>query len=370
MKILNTYLLAASLVFTAPSFAEQFSDIYKQYTAAIKQKKHPLSLALAKKALTLGEAKFAKNSENITNLQYNLADAYANNKKYLSAFKTMALVTESYKTLYGEHSEQLFQAILSQLDHYPNKRVHSVEDKDEILQPLVEQAIDIAEQLVTQKPDISHVIYYLLSKQISKKTIFPSVRNQATHYSQLAYEGLLNKLGSQHVQTLEAQFRLAGLEYNARKFHRAAELFEALVTNIESSIDTSHPYELLARGRLVNIYERIYESEKATEHCIAIGKMKPWEENLKPQPLFRLNPKYPKKAAMDNKQGLAKMSFSINEKGFVKDIQVIKSEGGREFEKESIAALKKWRYAPKFKNGKAVTATNLTVLLDFKMDKS
>lgn len=39
-------------------------------------------------------------------------------------------------------------------------------------------------------------------------------------------------------------------------------------------------------------------------------------------------------------------------------------KGGALFEKESIEALNKWRYAPKFENGKAVEAQS-SVQLDY-----
>lgn len=45
------------------------------------------------------------------------------------------------------------------------------------------------------------------------------------------------------------------------------------------------------------------------------------------------------------------------------------SEGGSGFEKESLKAIKKWRYAPKFVDGKAVAAPS-TVQLDYTLSKS
>ena len=60
------------------------------------------------------------------------------------------------------------------------------------------------------------------------------------------------------------------------------------------------------------------------------------------------------------------MTFDISASGFVENIQVIDSSSPL-FTKESIAALNKWRYAPKFENGQAVTATDIKVQLDYKI---
>ena len=45
---------------------------------------------------------------------------------------------------------------------------------------------------------------------------------------------------------------------------------------------------------------------------------------------------------------------------------IIESSGGKDFHKSALAALKKWRYAPKFEEGKAVNS-DASVQLDFKM---
>jgi TonB family protein len=98
--------------------------------------------------------------------------------------------------------------------------------------------------------------------------------------------------------------------------------------------------------------------------------MIPWQQNLDPMPLYRLEPKYPIDLAKRKKEGWAKMSFTIDEMGFVTDIQVLDVvNGGRNFGKESVKVLKKWRYAPKFENGQAVAATDMTVQMDFKLGK-
>jgi len=92
--------------------------------------------------------------------------------------------------------------------------------------------------------------------------------------------------------------------------------------------------------------------------------MTPWQEDIKPQPLFRLPPKYPTKMARNRKEGWVLLSFDISAYGFVENIAVLESSH-RGFEEVSKEALERWRYAPKFEDGQAVKAEDMRVQLDY-----
>ncbi|MCZ4339607.1 energy transducer TonB [Shewanella colwelliana] len=85
-------------------------------------------------------------------------------------------------------------------------------------------------------------------------------------------------------------------------------------------------------------------------------------------PIVRIEPQYPIAAARDGKEGWVQLSFTINELGGVEDVQVIKAEPKRVFDKEAKRALKKWKYKPKIVDGKALKQPGMTVQLDFKLD--
>ncbi|MCM2679826.1 energy transducer TonB [Echinimonas agarilytica] len=87
------------------------------------------------------------------------------------------------------------------------------------------------------------------------------------------------------------------------------------------------------------------------------------------QPIVRIEPKYPIKAARDGKEGYVIMRFTINELGGVDDIEVIEAQPKRVFDKEAKRALRKWKYKPKVVEGKAMKQFGLTVRLDFSLEK-
>lgn len=87
-------------------------------------------------------------------------------------------------------------------------------------------------------------------------------------------------------------------------------------------------------------------------------------------PIVRIEPKYPVQAARDGKEGFVQLSFTITETGEVDDVNVIKAEPKRIFDREAIRALQKWKYKPKIQDGKAVRQPGMTVELVFKLNKN
>lgn len=88
------------------------------------------------------------------------------------------------------------------------------------------------------------------------------------------------------------------------------------------------------------------------------------------RPIVRVNPKYPLKAIKKGIEGWVQLSFDINELGEVINVEVIDSQPQRIFDKEAKRALAKWKYKAKAVEGEYVMQHNLSVQLDFKMDKT
>lgn len=84
-------------------------------------------------------------------------------------------------------------------------------------------------------------------------------------------------------------------------------------------------------------------------------------------PVFRMNPIYPRKAALRNIEGFVVLKFDINERGGVDNISVMQARPPQIFNSSAIQALGKWKYKPRIENGKAVRQKNLKVQLDFRL---
>ena len=139
-------------------------------------------------------------------------------------------------------------------------------------------------------------------------------------------------------------------------FKLGSELVEE---NLEIFADwrgPTHESELLTRSAFIFLLEKTGQHDKAAEQCVLVGSMSPWSDTLEQKPLLRVTPVFPHRKLFRGQKGSVTLEFTVSVNGSVKNIEVLKSIGGAAFEESSIIALKKWRYAPKFKDGAPIEA--------------
>jgi protein TonB len=86
-------------------------------------------------------------------------------------------------------------------------------------------------------------------------------------------------------------------------------------------------------------------------------------------PIVRINPIYPREAAIAGTEGWVKLEFIITETGTVKSPKVIDAQPPRVFNREAIRAILKWKFKPRVVDGVAVERT-ATQTIDFKLENS
>ncbi|MFK7955847.1 MAG: energy transducer TonB [Lysobacterales bacterium] len=83
-------------------------------------------------------------------------------------------------------------------------------------------------------------------------------------------------------------------------------------------------------------------------------------------PLVRIQPQYPRRAAIAKIEGYVTVEFTITETGTVTDPSVVDSKPPRVFDREAIRAILKWKFKPRVIDGQAV-ARRATQTLEFKL---
>ncbi|MGD8233697.1 energy transducer TonB [Vibrio sp. TRT 1302] len=89
--------------------------------------------------------------------------------------------------------------------------------------------------------------------------------------------------------------------------------------------------------------------------------------NQQAMPLYRVEPRYPSQAAKRRIEGYVVIKFTIDPTGRPTDLEVLDAKPKRTFEREAIAALKKWKYQPKIVDGKALSQFGQTATVEFKI---
>ncbi|MCK8126259.1 energy transducer TonB [Pseudoalteromonas sp. S1610] len=350
-------------VLSTMSFAEQasnaqavFNDAYQNYLNAVKTKKNMQQAA--EQAYTLGKAVYGDNSDNTANLAINYAKSINGyGKKWIE--KRFSLYQQAYTISVNNHGNKSLETVDSLVGMA--NFAPSAQKADYYL----DQVIAIAN--TENKPKFLADMKLEAATILANKFSYEKYR-EAKNYLEEADEYYQANLPKNSVEQIKADFLMASFAEGRKRYDQAIERLNRVVKVFDENLSYDHSAELTAHSRLIGLYEKKGKSDEATKHCIAIAKMVPWKESQEQTPLYRVNPKYPKNKARFSKDGSVVMEFQVDESGFVKNPQVISSEGGVAFEKSAVEALAQWRYAPKFEHGKAVAATS-KVQLDFKVNR-
>ncbi len=84
-------------------------------------------------------------------------------------------------------------------------------------------------------------------------------------------------------------------------------------------------------------------------------------------PLVRIQPQYPRDAAVAQIEGYVRIEFTIDKTGSVRSPRVIESRPPRVFDREAIRAILRWKFKPRVSDGVAVER-QATQTIEFNLD--
>jgi len=86
-------------------------------------------------------------------------------------------------------------------------------------------------------------------------------------------------------------------------------------------------------------------------------------------PRVRINPNYPRPAAIEGIEGYVTLSFDISPMGITENIRIVEANPRGYFERSARKALRKWKYSPKMVENKPVGVQGETVTLQYRLEK-
>jgi protein TonB len=86
-------------------------------------------------------------------------------------------------------------------------------------------------------------------------------------------------------------------------------------------------------------------------------------------PIIRVPPQYPQSALIRGIEGWVMVEFTITAGGAVTDARVIESEPQGTFDRETLRAIKRWKYQPKIVDGQPVPQYNMRELVQFVLEE-
>ncbi|BDM65249.1 cell envelope biogenesis protein TonB [Shewanella sp. NFH-SH190041] len=353
---MHTRIIAATLlgsVLVLPSqAATDFTQTYRDYQASLSQGDKAHSLTLAAQAYHLGQQQFGHQHINTTNLAMNYAKAlleqsHPGDEQAKQGITLYQQALERYQTEYGQSAKQLLDPLTQLALHHDDPRR---------VKTYISKMLAIAKGL--DDPLLLASVYDVGAQALAGHS------HKASRYAHQAYQLYLQHTPENALERNLAAFRLAKFKLANKDYRQAAELLES-VTHQFDVLDYSHPVALSARAYLVRAYEHQGLRQQASKHCQAIGQMTPWQDDVEQTPIYRITPEYPASALRAGKEGWVELEFVIDPQGFVTQPVVLNSSGGSSFERSTLTMMEKWRYAPKFEQGKPVAAKS-RIRIDFK----
>lgn len=332
-----------------------FKNAYSLYQQAEQTGDIDAESKYAEQSYKIGVQLFGDEHLNTANLAVNWASSLLQKTKLEQARVLLETALPILKKDTGEYNLELvpiYQKIAESYNQNSKKQIQALEQALEVLAKNLEKKPILVAELQTE------IGIQLLSIGSKKSKIL-------IH----ANETLNKNLQSDDKRLILSNFYVGKYYMAARRSSKAIDYLNKNITVFEQLEGPTHPLELGSRAILIQALEKNGDSDEATKHCIAIGKMRPWSDNQEQTPLYRIAPKYPTKEARDGVEGWVQFSFTVTPYGFIEDIELLNSSGNKSFIREAKKVIKKWRYAPKFENGKPVAAPS-TLQLDFRLRNS
>ena len=184
-------------------------------------------------------------------------------------------------------------------------------------------------------------------------------------YLKTAHKIFVARQGVNSHAAASASFYLGKTSIATGHYKSAVKSLLAALAGFESVGESSLESELITRAFLVQAYESLEMSDAATEHCVAIGARNMLRPDQEMAPLFRLAPDFPSQLYSAREGGYVELAFTVDENGFVQDPVAIDRQGSVAFERSAIKAVKRFRFAPRFRDGEPVAVENVKTRFSF-----
>ena len=333
---------ALTLALSASADNQQdFNVAYGAYREAVAYGRYGAALQHAVEARRLGEVLYAEDPEKTAIVVFNHGFVLGKLKRHAQAYPVLKQARKLVREAFGAEAKEMIQVEIALIDSAPPSFASSY----------LEDALSLARTHHERNTGFIADLKLHGALRLWNRDTVSLLEDAAQTY---------RANGNTDGHAL-AQFWTGKKHLAERRYRKASKPF----TTVVDELPPDHRLVLMARAHLVEAFEQLGQSERATEHCLAIGRTRPWTGNADYQPLFKRPPNYPRSALSRMKEGHVIVTFTVDEMGFVRNPKVVDSKGGAMFHKPALEAAKEFRYAPKFVDGEPVPVEGVQNLIRF-----
>ncbi len=377
---MRTLIIFLALLFCAPALAddpaqnEDFKVAWAAYSEAVESGRVSKILKTSKAVAELAEQLFPESDPRLAKILQNYGVALRRGRKKTESRKVLERSLELMEDIHGKGSIELVPVMSDLADAYS-----SYSSSDRQLSHY-KRAIKI----VRKEHGKDSMEYADLAFRVATNTFSFSRSLSARQYLLDAQRIYSEKLGDDDQKTGLTSFFLGKMAFAQSNYRRSTDYLEEALQSFVGESDEAREYRQATHALLVQVHETSGRSDLATRHSIAIGMESPSSPDEGYQPLFRQLPKYPRAMWQRRLEGYVDVEFTVNEEGFTENARVIKAvtsdpdrtkkalasdDENESFAVAALAAVKKFRYAPRFEDGVAVPAENVKARVVFKLGK-
>ena len=340
-----------------------FEDVYARYNELAAEENFAEALPYARRAYVLGRQRFGLADANTGALAYNLG---------LSALKTGELsladahLTESLEIFENAYEE----GDLRLLD--PLMELGSTKEGRGQYREAVAY-LNRASVLLDENDENGRLILAEVQLRIGNLMMSDATPNQgedrlaqAIAHIEKSKDIYTAAFGADSSQTGLAVFSLGKAYFAQGDPAMAEESFRSALAYWGDNPNITPSLKLTAHSLLISLYEEKGESDRADEHCIAIGHLLAVAEVDGAQPVYRVQPIYPEAEAEAREEGEVLLSFTVTPEGRVINPEVVQQTGSDSFVEAAKAALLQYRYAPAVENGQPVASEGVQTIFNFR----
>ncbi|MEM1260957.1 MAG: tetratricopeptide repeat protein [Pseudomonadota bacterium] len=376
MKQWMALFLAGCLV-SGVAFAtvDEFNTAWRAYRAAVADADLVAELSTSADVVELGRNLFDADDERIPALINNHAAALLKNGHVQQANALFNEAFQQAKRIHGKNAEPLLVLTLARAD---------------LLDAAHEW--DTAHRWYKESLRLARKVYPTDSLEFANAALQlgPELakRSPSMGVSLLKEAAEIFEANAATSDVGVTSFYIGRIELARGNRQRALKAFEESLTQLDTSVPLAKARSLAARAALVPLYERRGDSEKATEHCVAIGRDSKFTDDQDYLPLYRMAPTYPPAMLRARIEGYVDLEFTVDESGIVRDVEATQvvhtgqkkgaesigtatqlSRKQRQFADAARAAVERFRYAPRFVDGRAVATPGVDSRISFEIEE-
>lgn len=328
---------------SSSSNTENFNRVFDQYQKARDEGNLRQQLRFAKESIDHGKLVFDRTSKSMAVLYYNLAKSQYALGKTNAAIESYERVLAQYESVYGKQSLELVDVLFD----YGDARAKPFRQTSQ--EAMYKRALTI----IKQEYGKDSYEYAYANSDAGIRILLLAKGSAAKQYIKKGYKLMRKNFGENSTQIAYPALNMAKLNVYFQKKKKAIKYLDFVVNNLEGKQGTGKQMKMTAHGILATVYTDLKKDDIATEHCLIVSKMRSEIPNQEPYRVVSYPPRFPAISSRWNMPGRVHIAleYDVDEKGFVRDVRVVKRIGPESFVKAAIKALKRSRYAPAFVNG-------------------